>query len=180
MHREQYLIIFTGKRDDDWLVEDEFYSILKDNQSALNISNPIHHFSDLTHLAISYACFKSGVLEALNHNFTYKVIKICLPSGEWKVNEELDILFEDVLSEFDEPINSSLYYLIENKGKAGFHRVGQSKYDGKIRDDDPLGDIDRVIKRNPSLFYNHFSGKPYTDDQLSEIAKMILVTGGVS
>ena len=180
MHRDQYLIIFTGKRDDDWLVEDEFYSLLKDNQSALNISNPIHHFSDLTHLTISYACFKSGVLEELNHNFTYKVIKICLPDGEWKVNEDLDCLFRELISDFDEPINSVLYYMIERNGKAGFHGVSRSKYHDKITDDDPLDDIDSVIKRNPAIFYNHFSGKPYTDDQLSEIAKMILVTGGAS
>ena len=116
--RFQYLIIFTGKQADDFLVEDEFYRLLKDNQSSLRISHLMHHFSDLTHLVISYALYRSGILKELNHHFTYKVIKLSLPDGEWKVHQDLDSLFKEVVSDFDEPISSMMYYLIEKNGKA--------------------------------------------------------------
>jgi hypothetical protein len=176
MSREQYLIIFTGKRDDDWLVEDEFYRLLKANQSALGITSINHHYSDLTSLAINYIMYKFDMLEHINERFTFKVIKLTTPEEELQINYKIDELFRECVSTFEEPINSTLYYLIERNGKAGFHRISRAIIHDEVVDDDHLN-MGGVLTQQPNLFYRHFYNQPYADEQIVLIAKMTLLVG---
>ncbi|MDC7246842.1 MAG: hypothetical protein PQJ35_00720 [Sphaerochaetaceae bacterium] len=178
MGREQYLIIFTGKNWSDELVEDVFFDKLTSLQSSFNYKSVSRHQSDLVDLTFNYYLQINNMTHLLDGRTTWAVIKIMLPSNTMMVNKRLDRLFRECVSEFDDPIYSTCYYFIERNGRAGFHRVSRAYYDGEYIDDDHL-DMDGFVAGHPSLFFNHFYSLPYTDEQNAEIAKRMLVAGGL-
>jgi hypothetical protein len=173
MQSDQYLLVLSMKSEDEWSVEDEFFEQLI-NLSSRNYSSVTYHQSDFTHLVLSYILNKNGELDAMDRNFTYKVIKLSNIENVFEINPELDSIFRKSILEFEPPVYSSCHYLVEENGVLKFHQVSRCNLDDEITDDDHL-DSSGEINLRPTMFYNHFYGKPYTDEQVVEITKMMLV-----
>ena len=170
-----YIVIVTGKINDGEWVEDAFLEAILDNQELIGFSNVEEYKSDLTHLAISYVLQRQDMLDTLSNKFTYKVFRLTFLAKVLKINPDLDGLFRDCVFSFSEPINSTLFYLIEEDGELDFHKVSNGYFDAERVEDDHLemrGGID-----DPDMFYRHFYGMEYTDEQIAAISKMMLVVG---
>lgn len=170
----KYLIIISGKLDEDYPVHDRFKDILLDNQSSLNFKKVEEFYSDLTELSINYLFTNLGLREFLGNRFKYAVLLLSDVDNPFSIDEEMDTLFRESVFSFEGMIMATMFYLIEEDGEYRFHkvtngRVNEEEIEDHLNTNDTFNDA--------NLFYQHFyNNSEYKDDkQIAMISKMMLV-----
>ncbi len=178
MHYHQFIITFAGTAHPRNQLGNRFYISLKKYKEEIGFTYIRKAVSDLTSVSIAYLFEMHDLSDLVRKSCSTHIFQLRYQHNPLHVNPIIDEIFLSSVSECEEPIHATCFYLVQDGGEIIFHQVSRNLYKSKVSDDDHLN-MDGLISGQPHLFFRHFYLAPYTESDIAHISKMALVTGKV-